>query len=721
MLMGTPAERDALAEVEALLDHLSEHPNTAPFISRLLIQRFVTSSPSAAYVGAVAEAFATGSYNGEMFSGKYGDLGATIAAVLQHPEARGGSTSPSTGKLREPVIKLIHLMRSMEYVDKAGREVVLQDIRATWRGMSIRDTIGQWPYYAPRVFNFYTHDYKPTEFADGVFAPEFEIFTPPFLIGWLNGVLDLVEDGLSWCDSGFGMDVPMCDEDDFNTYNGELTWNRSFGSPEEELEELNVLLTGGRLGPSKAAVHGAYDQAEEGKKLKAAQKAIMMSPEFHTLGDISAVGTRQESPTGTGSQGGGHSDDDYKAFIMVFLRGGADTFNMLVPLACDLTEEYLQVRTSVSIDPNTLIPISAEGQVCDSFGLHHDLPFLKTLYDDGELAFASNVGNLVEPITMEQLREGGGRQCRGLFSHADQVLSTQSLLCQAASAAAGFGGLMGDVLSGKGYNTQSFSIAGQSLWSIGYHTPPVVIHDTEGAVYYTRYEEDQALLWNVSQNVLDNIYAEAFNQKQWGGIQTMDNLRQVLDNATLTASFDQEAYLSRQFYQVARAIETRKERGVQRDFFYVELDGFDHHEDSELAGLSSLYRELNNALESFVSEMKAQGVFDHVVVASGTDFARTLTSNGQGTDHAWAGNNFVIGGSVHGGKIHNEYPTSLREGSDQDLGRGRLLPKYPLENVYAPIAEWMGLDAHELTTPFRNLHNFDRDQFILPRSTLFQD
>eukprot|EP00971_Amphidinium_carterae_P337823 6474864-Amphidinium_carterae.1 len=247
---GFPTDKTALAEVEALLDHLSTHPNVAPFMSRILIQRFVSSTPSPEYVAAVAAAFTSGAYAGETYSGEYGDLAATIAAILLHPEARGASHSPTTtGKLREPVVKLMHLMRAMEYVDKHDREVVIQDIEARWAGMSFKDVIGQWPYLAPRVFNFYTPDYRPPEFVAGnIYAPEFEIFTPPWLIGWLNGVHDLIKTGLSSCGSGFGMVVPNCETTP--DYNGDLTFNVS-GTTDERLEELDVLLTGGRLGPSR--------------------------------------------------------------------------------------------------------------------------------------------------------------------------------------------------------------------------------------------------------------------------------------------------------------------------------------------------------------------------------------------------------------------------------------------------------------------------------------
>merc|ERR1712178_314184 len=175
---------------------------------------------------------------------------------------------------------------------------------------------------------------------------------------------------------------------------------------------------------------------------------------------------------------------------------------------------------------------------------------------------------------------------------------------------------------------------------------------------------------------------------------------------------------TRQFSQVARLIAAREERNVERDLFYVTIGGFDTHSDSAEV-LEENFRHINDALQEFVGELRAQNIFDSVVIASESDFGRTLSTNGAGTDHAWAGNHFVIGGRVNGGRVFNDFPSSLLEGNDQDLGRGRLIPKYPWENMMVPIAEWMGVQEDQQATVFPNLANFDRQQHILAEGTLF--
>mmetsp|Transcript_32484 Transcript_32484/g.59377 ORF Transcript_32484/g.59377 Transcript_32484/m.59377 type:complete len:202 (+) Transcript_32484:2-607(+) len=200
----------------------------------------------------------------------------------------------------------------------------------------------------------------------------------------------------------------------------------------------------------------------------------------------------------------------------------------------------------------------------------------------------------------------------------------------------------------------------------------------------------------------------------------MEDLAEIVSNATpITTSFNTQGRLSSQLYHVAQLISTHEARGVDRDLFYVEFDGWDGHADEGGSHFEELLDEVNSGLHSFVTEMQRQGYWDNIAIVSGSDFGRTLTSNGQGTDHSWAGNGFLMGGQVRGGNIYNEFPMSLLEGSEQDLGRGRLLPKYPLESIYVPVAEWMGITGSDLDSVFPNLRNFNASRDIVPVATLF--
>eukprot|EP00927_Polykrikos_kofoidii_P059399 TRINITY_DN54558_c0_g1_i1.p1 TRINITY_DN54558_c0_g1~~TRINITY_DN54558_c0_g1_i1.p1 ORF type:complete len:1948 (+),score=287.27 TRINITY_DN54558_c0_g1_i1:50-5845(+) len=690
ILKGYPNMRASLAEVESLLDHLMDHQNVAPFVALRLIQRIVTSNPTPAYVEFVANAFK---------SAKKGDLAATIAALLLHEEARGAESEGNTGKLREPLIKLVHFMRSMEYEDSKGRSIVLDNVE---------DTLAQMPYYSPSVFNFYSVNYQPSSFPDGLVGPEFQIFTAPAAIGFLNGILSMIDNGLSHCEAGIGFG------DTCFTPEGSLAFPES-ETIEETWASLDLLLTGSRLG-SKWVARSAYETSTD--RMKAAQRAIAMSAEFNNLGDpvrgTARAGDRTESV---------RSPQSYRALVKLFLDGGADTFNLLVPHNCGLYNEYVQVRSIVALQPYELLAITATGQPCSQFGIHMKLPYLKSLYDDGHAAFVANVGALVEPTTKAQLSDPNVKKCVGLYSHSDQTIGAQTLKCQTAGTGPkGAGGRMADRLAaqqGTQYMTTSYSVAGTNAWSQGVSTNIDIISRKEGIIRLEKYNDMRGTIENISSITYGNAYCDEYAKLLAASVEGSEELGEVLNNVKLVTNYKTDDVLSQQLHQVARLIKSRDERKAERDLFFVELAGFDTHTSVDEVLLEK-FTILNDALEGFVAELKAQSIFDSTVIVTSSDFGRTLTSNGLGTDHAWAGNYFVIGGDVKGGKIYNDFPSSLLQDSPQDAGRGRLIPKYPWENIEVPVAEWMGLETGEFEIVFPNLANFNRSQFILDRARLFK-
>jgi len=258
------SQRDALYETEALLDHLFSHQNTAPFAAKVLIKSLVTSNPSPRYIQAVATAFKSGAYIGRAFSGRYGDIGAAVAAVLLDREARSLVLPADTtyGKIREPLLRLVHLMRAMEYTPRDNREVALS------KSLSLQ--IGQAVYKSPTVFSFFRPDFaaEGAVEASQLVSPEAQLGVLPNVIGMLDGVSSLVFEGLNSCSGGFGT---VC-ERNFVTpvpsrtqlgNTGYLSFvPTDFSSAESVLHELDLLLTGGRLDPhSYAVITEEYDRA----------------------------------------------------------------------------------------------------------------------------------------------------------------------------------------------------------------------------------------------------------------------------------------------------------------------------------------------------------------------------------------------------------------------------------------------------------------------------
>ena len=297
------AEAAVLNEVSTFLDRLFHHDNTPVFIVKRLIQRFTSSNPSGGYVQAVAEAFRTGSFNGTVYGGKYGDLAATFAAVVLHSDAQ--QTGIYGGALREPLLKILHLMRSMEYEDSVASPVMFRDLQ---------DVIGQFPFNAPSVFDYYKADYEipiPRESeseaaleSDGapslILGPEFEIFTPKYFVGYLNIMTAIISWGVSGdCDgkntfAGLSGDVLLDERTHQLCPKGRLTWN-SRQTEESVLDDLNLLLTGGRLSQASLdTVREAYEHAVIGQNVKSALRAVIMTPEFNTLGESVITSERAE-------------------------------------------------------------------------------------------------------------------------------------------------------------------------------------------------------------------------------------------------------------------------------------------------------------------------------------------------------------------------------------------------------------------------------------------
>jgi len=205
-LEGSTLDTDVFYETEAMIDSFFYHDNVAPYISHALIQRFVTSNPSPRYVQTVATAFTTGMYDGRTYSGKYGDMAALVGAMLLDREARSAAVSAdgTHGMLREPFASTMHVFRALEYT--SDYEIHLTDLKGK---------IGQEPYNAPSVFNYYKPDYQPAgKIAQaGLYSPEAELLTAPLTVGMFNALHSLVDYGLTSCASGFS-------EHNFQQYNG---------------------------------------------------------------------------------------------------------------------------------------------------------------------------------------------------------------------------------------------------------------------------------------------------------------------------------------------------------------------------------------------------------------------------------------------------------------------------------------------------------------------
>lgn len=567
------------------------------------------------------------------------------------------------------------------------------------------------------MFNFFDAEFAPSvlasEASGSLPGPEFEIFTPGYVSSYVNLMASVIESGVSDANCGtLDFEVGMSVKTTLNGNSrsrcpqGRFHWSEGL-TVEDTLQELDLLLTGGRLGSvAKETVRHAYDHAEAGQQLQAAQLAIAMTTEFNTLGAPLPDGIREQEEEEEIT-----SSRSYKAAVLLFLFGGADTFNMIVPQNCDAYDDYMDIRSDLALTPDEVLEITTNGQNCSTFGLHASFDFLNTLYGKGQAAFVSNIGNLVEPTSLTTWKSKQAQRCYNLFSHADQQNGAQTLQCQESGIVAkGFGGRVADALAAddEQFRVTSFSIGGMEVWAEGVSTDTTVV-EADGETTFLRYEVWRETISNITGVLHHNVYADAYATKFLSVVESVQALSNMLTSSTVDYDTSSST-LQEKFYQVARIISVREKRGAERDFFLVKMGGWDDHKNMK-EKTATRFAEVDTALLGFVEELEKQEVWEQVVLSSASEFARTLDSNGGGSDHAWAGNHFIISGALLGGRIFNTFP-DVASGGANDLGRGRLVPDYPWESLAVPVAKWLGVQTDDLDTVFPNLHSFGASQII---------
>ena len=431
---------------------------------------------------------------------------------------------------------------------------------------------------------------------------------------------------------------------------------------------------------------------------------------------------------------------DYKALVCLFLNGGNDSFNMLIPRQQSAYNEYEQVRGGVG-GSGLAIPRANLHQITSSlqntpagagygdFGIHPDLPYLKTLYDQGDLAFVSNVGSLIEPTSLVEYNDGSKPLPEGLFSHPDHQIHWQTLVPQVrGTAPKGWGGRMAEVMSHANQQSNismNISLSGANVLQSGTTTVPYIT-DPGGVIELNKYGQNTSLgqdpilslaVDDILGHHYQSIYSKTLAQANRNSIDASVAFKTALDS--LSTPFDPSAISSEtQTYQrlsmVSKIMEARTALSMNRQVFFVERGGWDHHNEL-LDPQSGLFIELNEAIEIFWTAIQSMGLENNVVLYTASDFGRTLTSNGSGSDHAWGGNHFIISGSANGGEIYGKYPDLALDNSSTDLGRGRILPTTSVDAYMAELANWYGVPQSEISTVIPNINNFS---FSNPNSPL---
>lgn len=404
------------------------------------------------------------------------------------------------------------------------------------------------------------------------------------------------------------------------------------------------------------------------------------------------------------------AEDDYRALVCVFLSGGNDSFNMLAPRSADRYLEYSDIRQNLALSREDLLPFSHTGLGQRELGLHPKMKKVRDAYDSGNLAFLANVGTLQQPVTRETYELSPQLLPDGLFSHSDQQRQWHTSLPDRTSTSGWLGRLSGLVqdLNQPGTFASAISVSGINLIQTSPGVPPYVI-GPGGSRGLTDWNKERWAHGRTAVSSQLELEYENLLQKIFVG-RKKDALERNEVFSAAVGTDDQEGVqigggsLGRQLEMVLKTIRARGDLGVRRQTFFVELGGWDLH-GNLLESHRDLLEQLDEALGDFQTALRAEGLSEEVTTFTASDFGRSLTSNGQGSDHGWGGHQMIMGGAVNGGKIYGEYP-DLYEDSPLDVGRGRLIPTTSVDEYFAELACWFGVSRQQLPLVFPNLNRF---------------
>lgn len=414
--------------------------------------------------------------------------------------------------------------------------------------------------------------------------------------------------------------------------------------------------------------------------------------------------------------GPGDAFNDYRALVCVFLFGGNDSFNMFVPTGTAEYQAYADARQNLAVPQASLLGVTPAGQSA-TYGFHSDCAPLHGLFTSGQLAVVSNVGPLLNPTTRAQYQAKSVPLPPRLFSHNDQMAQWQTLQAN-SQIKSGWAGRVSDrfsqvIPSAQQQFATNISLSGTNLFQTGASSAPYGVSSSGVPVLRglrttnTREAARRAVFESflTDANLASrHPFLREFSQVQRRARDQAETIGAALDAMTPLTTVFPSGRLADQLQMVARLMAIRSTLTVQRQIFYVGMGGWDTHGDQGRRQ-PLLLNELSQALSAFNVSTTELGLNDKVVTFTNSDFGRTLTSNGDGSDHGWGGHSLVMGGSVVGNRLYGTFP-SLEIGGPDDTRGGRLIPTTSADQYGATIARWFGMADADLNLAFPNLSNF---------------
>lgn len=414
-------------------------------------------------------------------------------------------------------------------------------------------------------------------------------------------------------------------------------------------------------------------------------------------------------------------NNNKKALVFIMLDGGNDSFNMLVPTSLEHYADYQKSRSNLALGMSDLLPLNNyRGNGNRTFALHESMPEVKELFEKKKLSFLANIGPLVEPVTKASFKNDSAKLPLGLMSHSDQFKHWQSARPD-QRINQGWFGYMADAIQPDRPMTQipmGVSMAGRNIMQDGKSSTSYAITDKGSvglAVKPSRTqpsdvrELNRLIVKNFEELLTESYGDDPFKQTYMSLTREAQSQHESFISSVadvkVPSSFS-GSQLSQELKKVAQVIKASKNIDTPQQTFFLRYIGWDHH-DELLNTQKKMLRVLSKAMGEFQTALDEMGLSDQVITMTGSDFGRTLTSNGNGTDHAWGGNVMVMGNSVKGGKVFGEYPDlTLDDANPLDVGNGVLIPTTAIDEAYAELALWFGMKKESLNSLFPNLHRF---------------
>ncbi len=428
---------------------------------------------------------------------------------------------------------------------------------------------------------------------------------------------------------------------------------------------------------------------------------------------------------------------DYKAIVCILQAGGNDSFNTLIPRTDH--GEYSTTRSNLAIPLPDVLTLNGTHNG-KSYGVHPSLSGVRDLYNSGKLSFISNIGTLMAPLNKTQYQNNSRALPLGLFSHSDQIQQWQTAIMDQRTAT-GWAGKLADVIGDQNNNqniSMNVTLSGTNIFQAGNETVEYAIN-SGGSIGIDGYDPQsnwifRQLQTNAVDNMLGQNYQDIFKKTYVDTIINSKNAHEEFSNAIAkfrdfeqadetnaagqyANTFSLGNRVSQDLKMIARSIAVSTDEAnnglassdvldFKRQIFFVNFGGWDHHDellDSQVGMLGML----GDALKEFNLGLQQIGMEDKVLTMTTSEFGRTLTSNGDGSDHAWGGNVMVMGGNnlINGQTIYGQYP-SLALNSASDIGNGVILPTTATDCYFAEVAKWFGVSNSDITDIFPRLSQF---------------